>query len=485
MTYCSSDTENAVEVVAINDLDPVSSQTVVPSERQIVDGVIAIWKEDPSTESLGISKLHTVLKKKHPYWSVSEKRVKSFLKKYGLLPVADSDQYIYAKEITSKDTPHVSLPSKINLVMTLKRGKGLHAKVDIKEGELLWEEAPLFLVPPLAHAELIGSGKACTFCGKLANDTSRSKSGISVLRGLDCNFCQETWCSLSCKKQNQALHSSLKHPLHGVPLLKNTIDPNVFFNLTEFCIRKQWSGLYAIALIHANCLHDKSRVLQDQFNAMARVSQNIRYKALHSSAGVFDTMQGGTLFVEEQQEQLWKEGYEIFCGVFPLAKKEGTISFDQFMLMLGTYNINNLDSSIYLLQSHLNHNCSPNTKVVPSSKRYEGLKVFAKRDIAKGEELFTSYVNPLHTVQQRMRELRVNWGFVCKCRKCKDDLSRQQRRKSSASSSSLNDRKEIREFLKNSSEDINGKELDLDCPLDFNGERRKSVRFDEKVVKVA
>lgn len=471
-------------MVSINDLINDSSQAIVPHERQIVEGVIAIWKEDPSTESLGISKLHTVLKSKHTNWSVSEKRVKSLLKKYGLLPVADSDQYTYAKEITSKKTPHVSLPSNIDLVMTLKRGKALYAKGDIKEGELLWEEEPLFLIPPLAHTELIGSGKACTYCGKLANDTSRSKSGVSVLRGLDCNLCQETWCSLRCKKLNQVIHSALKHPLFGG--LKKSIDPSAFSRLTEYCIKEQWSGLYAIVLIFASCLLDRSGILQDQFNAMARVSQSVRYKALNSSAGAFDTMQGGALFVEEQQEQLWKEGFVLFCNVFPRAKKEGTVSFDDFMFMLGTYNINNLDSSVYLLQSHLNHNCSPNTKVVTSSKRYEGLKVFAKRDIKGGEELSTSYVNPLHVVQQRMRELRVNWGFVCKCQKCKDDLRTQQRRKSSASSSSsLNDRKEIKKFLKEASEEIGGKEIDLDFPLDFNGERRKSVRFDEKVVKVA
>lgn len=470
----------SIEVVAINDFVPTSSLPIVPHERQIVDAVITIWKEDPSTESLGISKLHAVLKKKLPNWSVSEKRVKSLLKKYGLLTVPDSEQYTYAKEITSQATPNVNLPQNVTLVMTSKRGKALYAKGDIKQGELLWEECPLFLIPPLAHTELIGSGKACTYCGKLANDSSRSKSGISVLKGLDCNHCQETWCSIQCKRLNQSLHASLKHPSHSASARK--IDPNAFASLTEYCIKEQWNALYAITLIYADCFLDKSGVKAAQFRAMARVSQAVRYKALKSSAGAFDSMQGGALFVEELQEQLWEKGYELFCDVFPSAKSDGNVSFDEFMFMMGTYNINNLDSSVFLLQSHLNHSCSPNTKVTTSPKRYEGLKVFAARNIASGEELNTTYVNPSHTVQQRLRELRVNWGFLCKCQKCKDDAKLQQRRKSSSASNS--DRKEIRKLLDKTSQELGGEEVDLEIPLDYNGERRKSVRFNEKVVKV-
>lgn len=477
------DIDKGIEVVAINDIGPKSNQQVVPYERQIVEAVIAIWKEDPSTESLGISKLYNILKKKNGNWSVSEKRVKTLLKKYGLLTVPDSEQYTYAKYITSQPTPNLSLPPQVDLVMTAKRGKCLYAKCDLKKGDLIWEELPLFLIPPLAHTELVSSGKACTYCGKLANDSSRSKAGISVLRGLDCNFCLETWCSLQCKKQNQSLHSSLKHP-HGSLLLSKRIDPSAFAELTEYCIKEQWSGLYAVALIYANCLLDKSGILSAQFKAMARVSQSVRYKALKSSAGAFDSMQGGALFVEEQQEQLWTEGYGLLCNVFPKSSSEGNLLFDEFMYMMGTYNINNLDSTVYLLQSHLNHNCSPNCKVETSLKRYEGLKVYAARDIRSGEELTTTYVNPAHTVQQRSRELRVNWGFLCKCQKCKDDLSAQQRRKSSGSAS-LNDRKDIKKLLDKTSEEIGGGELDLEIPLDFNGERRKSVRFDEKVLKVS
>lgn len=473
--------EKRIEVVEINDKCPEPPQPITPHERQVVDAVIAIWKEDPSTESLGVPKLHSIVKEKHPNWSLSEKRVRALLKKFGLMPTANVEQYTYAKDITSLKTPHVVVPDKLTLQMTSKRGKGLFAKTEIKEGELIWEEAPLFLVPLLAHAELITNGKACSFCGKISNDASRSKAGLSVLRGIDCSSCPETWCSSYCKRVNQTQHSALKHV--GRSSIKQ-FDAEAFHSLVEFAIKEQWNALYATTLIFADILLDKSNVKGDQFKAMARVDQRIRYKALNSSAGAFDSMQGGALFVEEQQEQLWKKGYELFCDVFPRSRQEKNLLYDEFMFMMGTYNINNVDSCIFLLQSHLNHNCDPNTKVVLSAKKYEKLKVFAARDIRTGEELTTTYVNPSHTVQQRQRELRVNWGFICKCQKCKSDFELQKKRKSS-SSKSLKDKADVKAMLDSVSKELEGKELELQVPLDYNGERRKSVRFDEKVIKLA
>ncbi|WPK27210.1 hypothetical protein PUMCH_004587 [Australozyma saopauloensis] len=461
-----------IEVVAINDAQEEPQQTVVPHERQVVEAVIALWKEDASTESLGFGKLHGLVKKKHPNWQLSEKRVKVLLKQYGLAQSGDQSAFSYAKDITSLPTPHVTLPKTVLIVMTSKRGKCLYAKTAIKKGDLIWEEKPLFAVPLLAHYSLIASGKACTHCGKLG---SVSSAGETVLRGLDCNICSEIWCSLTCKKMDQTIHSALKH---GLRATAKQIDAEAFHSLTEYCLKEQWNALYAIAMIYAFIVLDKTGVKGEQFKAMARVSQKIRYKALNSSAGAFDSLQGGALFVEEQQEELWKDGYLRFLRAFPKAAE--LVSMDEFLHMMGTYNINNLDLSVFLLQSHLNHNCAPNCEVETALQKYKGVKVVAARDIKSGEELTTTYVNPSHTLQQRQRELRVNWGFICKCQKCKDDEQIQHRRKSSTGAHQK-EKAEIRHMLANSTEATDG---EFEIPLDFNGERRKSVRFDEKVVKV-
>lgn len=467
-----------IELVAINDAISELDQVVIPHERQVVDAVVTLWKEDPSTESLGGAKLHALVKKKHPNWQVSEKRVKALLKQYGLAASGDQTPFTYAKDITSLPTPNVTFPDCVNLVMTSKRGKGLYAKKSLKKGELLWEEGPLFMVPLLTHYSLILTGKACTHCGKLCNGTS--KAGETVLRGLDCSVCPEIWCSSKCKLLDRDIHAALKH---GSRATHKLIDVTAFANLTEFCIKEQWNALYAISMIYAFIILDKTGYKGEQFRAMARVSQKIRYKALNSSAGAFDSLLGGALFVEEQQEKLWDDGYLYFRNAFPQAAN--SVNIEEFLHMMGTYNINNLDLSVFLFQLHLNHNCAPNCEVETAMRKYEGLKVIASRDISAGEELTTSYVNPSHTVQQRQRELRVNWGFLCKCQKCKDDEKTQRRRKSSVASNTK-DKAEIRKMLgaTDTSDSAIASDGECEIPFDYNGERRKSVRFDEMVVKV-
>lgn len=466
--------EEKVEYISINDSTPEEQGPVVPHERQIVDQVITIWKEDPATENLGVPKLHAIVKQKHPNWTVSEKRVKQLLKKFGLL--TNQEQYTYAKDIKSELTPDIELPPKVQVVMTSKRGKCLYAKKPINKGELIWSETPLFFVPPLANVHLVEHGSACANCGILLQQTEMK----TVLKGLDCDVCSEVWCSKKCKQMDAQLHGATKHNVFNPNAKKpKIIDSNAFLELQEYCLKESWNALYAITLICANMLLDKLGTKQKQFNAMARVSQDVRYKALDSGGGTFDNMNGGALFVQEQQETLWKEGYERFLRVFP----KNFVSYKDFLYMMGTYNINNLDSNVFLTQSHLNHNCDPNTTVDTALDRISGLKVFAKRDIKEGEELTTTYVNPSHTLNQRQRELRVNWGFICACEKCKSDARTTERRKSS-SSSKKQDAKNIRNMLKETKEQVGDGGIELEIPHEVNGERRKSVRFDETVVAV-
>lgn len=472
--------EQKVEILDINDHVEESSDPVVPHERQIIDDIIAIWKEDPSLESLGVPKLHAKVKSRHPTWSVSEKRVRTLLKTYGL--ITTNQQFTYANEIHSRIVSSIELPPKVKVTMTAKRGKGLYAKTQIKKGDPIWEERPLFFVPALANVNLVRTGRACAYCAKLL--TQRSSTGLSALRGLDCNVCPELWCSKDCKTLD-TLHARLKHNMssHSNGKGSNFIDASGFIALEDYCFQEQWNALYALTLIYAEMQADKTRTKAEYFGSMARVSQEVRYKAINSSAGSFDTMQGGALFVMEQQEALWNEGYKKFLKVFPSAHDQ--VSFEEFMMMMGTYNINNLDSCIFLTQSHLNHSCHPNTDVQASTVSRTGpLKVFAARDIKAGEELTTSYVNPSHTLHQRQRELRVNWGFICSCQRCKDEAKEHHRRKSSHGVGAKEVPSDIRKMLMDTKSAIGNSEIELETPLVQEGERRKSVRFDEHVISV-
>lgn len=400
------------QAVKFDDLTRMES-VIVPHERAVMDSVIQTWKLDPVSEGFGVKRLLEEIKRQNGDWSLSEKRLKSILKKFNLLPGTESE-VTYAKDITSLETPGLILPEKIKLTMTSKRGKGLFAKLNISEGEVIWEEEPLFLVPPLAHVELIRKGNACSFCGQLVR---RLRAGVSVLSGEQCKMCPEVWCSKACKSKNQRLHNLMKHEVSKIPLESRKVIPGALVSLLDYSLKEQWNALYAITVITGEIVADESGMKKEKFDALARVSQKTRTRASANGSVSSDSS-----FLDGQHEQLWEEGHELFLNVFPKLRLVSDYSFENFLFMLGAYNINNLDSSIFLIQSHLNHNCEPNTDVNTGEARSDTLiKVKASRPIRAGEEITTTYVNPTHVLQERREELRVNWGFLCKCKRCKDE----------------------------------------------------------------
>lgn len=496
-----------IEILSINDRAPDAGVLITPNEYMVVNEVIQLWKQDPATESLGIAKLHALVKQSQPSWSVLEKRLKTLLKKYNLL--ANQPKLYYANEITSKETPHLELPNKIRLQNAKNKGKGLYALTSIPKDTLLWEEKPFIFIPPMDHIKLMRSGKACCYCGKLLQ--ARGFDANSFLNGLDCKHCDELYCLVGCKK-NDVLHPVLNHKKGKPPL----VDPKKWAAYEEFCLENRWTAAFAVGLIRVHELYDKLGVVSEQFAAFARVSQEIRYKASDSSAGAFDATGGGggALFVKEQQELLWKKGHEMFNQIFEVNAPKDVIAsrqllYEDYLVYIGTYNINNIES-LYLIQSHLNHNCTANVdvRVIDSARRLcDGIRVYSARDLKAGEELVTLYVNPSHSVHQRKRELRVNWGFNCTCAKCKEEEKEAQRVQSSGklspavptqSTQATESPEETQKKPKRTSmrksgefssikEMLEGAEGEGEFELSEQEQptgRRKSVRFDEKVVAV-
>jgi SET domain len=75
---------------------------------------------------------------------------------------------------------------------------------------------------------------------------------------------------------------------------------------------------------------------------------------------------------------------------------------------------------LYTLHSHLNHNCRPNIAVRHLDQRtaLSRITMIAKRDIAVGEELLVTYVDPSLGVSERRSQLGA-WGFGrCDCERC-------------------------------------------------------------------
>ena len=85
---------------------------------------------------------------------------------------------------------------------------------------------------------------------------------------------------------------------------------------------------------------------------------------------------------------------------------------------------------LYTLHSHLNHSCDPNISVrhVDQRTALSRITVIAKRDIAVGEELVITYVDPSLGVRERRSQLGA-WGFgQCDCGRCIEEEDKGENR---------------------------------------------------------
>lgn len=475
-----------LEHLLLNDTDRKSifaaEDSVTPDEKEVCDDVVLLWKQEPSSEELDISKLYAKIKARNQQWALPEERFKTILANHNLYSTDSSQLFTYADQVTSLETP--DLPDKVLKKVEVRygsRGKSLYAKVHLKQGELIFSEHdPLTPIPPLDKTALAEKGRSCSLCGLSLTQSSH----FTIMNGLDCQNCSAVWCSKSCKKIDTT-HPYLKHPMSK----NKKIDGGGWLKFEAFCKEQVITSAYSVGLIYARVLVERGdgQRIWSRFKSLAQVSQKLRIKAADSSniGGTFDASNGSPLV---ESRSTWERCFDLFCGAFPIAESEG-IDLDTFLTYIGKFNINQLSGQLYTIYSHLNHNCEPNVRYEIDSKM--GLKVFARKSIDAGQELLTTYVNPLHGVMLRRRELRVNWGFLCDCNRCINDLEKRkvsgpsvhltipsscvntQRRKSSLKAA----RPDLSELLKN------GQEFDLEIPNNIGvTSRRKSVRFDDKVM---
>ncbi|KAK4239850.1 hypothetical protein C8A03DRAFT_32043 [Achaetomium macrosporum] len=80
--------------------------------------------------------------------------------------------------------------------------------------------------------------------------------------------------------------------------------------------------------------------------------------------------------------------------------------------------------SLFPAIARFNHDCRPNADYV-FSHRTLAQYIYAARDIAPGEELTISYINPLMSRAERQGRLK-QWGFECACPLCTLDGARRE-----------------------------------------------------------
>ena len=345
-------------------------------------------------------------------------------------------------------------------------------------GELIaMETEPICLIPPLDKLTLLQKGKCCAICGKSLSSNNISPHFI-MTHGLDCSDCECVWCSKKCKLKNQKLHNALQHGKHK---LGNKLQYKYWLNFEKFCHDNDLTSAYSVAIIIAtvllNCNTD-NKYLWKQWESLAVPSIS-------------------------NPNDKWNQCFKLFQEVFP--QLDQIIDLESFMSQIGKFNINQKSQQLFFIASLMNHSCEPNVHFEINDKNE--WKIFARADISTDDELFITYINPLHNVEMRQKELKQKFGFNCQCRRCQTELKQKKqnipvkeihssgsvfiptiitesqlspqrlstssRRKSSMRSK----RPDLTELLKN------GQEFDLDVPetKGFPHRRRTSVRFDGTV----
>ncbi|QLL32480.1 hypothetical protein HG536_0C06490 [Torulaspora globosa] len=473
-----------IETLTLNDsVEQYVNKSIVPEAQQICDDVVLLWKEEPSTEDLEIDGLFERIILRHPEWRITQHTLLHTLTKHNLYATDEAELETYCSQV---ELPNVSevlkdlgLPKNIELRAAGNgRGRGLFAKHEIQQGELISAESmPLVTIPPIEKLTLMQAGKVCSLCG---NSLGHSDHFI-MMNGLDCNGCRSVWCNRNCKKRDLT-HAALKH----VKARNQAISGSGWAKFEKFCMDNVFVAAYSVGIIYASSLVGKDDILK-RFAPLAQVSQRLRNRVSDSTnvGGTFDASSGavGT----SDPEPIWERAYELFKEAFP---KSAEIDLDKFLIYVGKFNLNQVAGQIYPLYAFINHDCEPNVRYEIDDKLR--LKVYARKIIKAGDELFTTYVNPLHGVKLRRRELRVNWGFLCQCNRCNKELSQRTVKMRAAQfslpSHSFADQSRRRSSMRNARPDLtdllkNGQEFDLEIPdnVGISHRRRTSVRFDNNV----
>ncbi|SAM09195.1 hypothetical protein [Absidia glauca] len=393
----------------------------IPEEDALCQSIQQLKIDNPEW---GVKSIYNQILKSHQDWQVSEKRVKKIMQTQGLTQSSGGAQLSIVKSGV-EDDPSVPVsfidpkldfqsfsPNVVAKMVDNVTGKGLFAAKDIKKDEIIFMEAPLVYFPPWEGFTLARTGDACGLCCKPFTRAVRV--------GVRCTKCDIMYCNKQCK----ATAMETFHPLECPGL-----NP-VMGDFMNFCAGERWQAPMAVARMYCHMMLAHQRGELDtvlmHYNAFATVNQAER-----------QAKETEWIFMEHPTRELWaKARAKLSAALNPPSKKckintplpdalanQLFNDEDTFLNYLGKFNINNQNGGMYLVHSHINHNCTPNVSIdYPSTQQTQyKLMVRAIRDIKKDEQLFESYVNPRWNKETRQNYLSKSYMFDCKCERCETD----------------------------------------------------------------
>ncbi|OBZ74371.1 putative protein lysine methyltransferase SET5 [Grifola frondosa] len=403
----------------------MATSVVSPSADELKSALVDLRAEHPT---LGIAKLHELLLSANPFWTVSEKRTRKVLQSEGLTlspssakPSTDGANSIHPSSRIIEGLDIEKWTTKVEVKYFGKtKGKGLVAKESIAAGEILWKEDPFILAPEWDLYDLQMSSLACGYC---STPLTNSPLVIPCPMSSSTTPCPVRFCSRLCLARSGRTH----------PLLCASQNP-ASAPLLHFARRNQWMALQALAQCTA-------RVLIAQQQDEKTFSEDWEVVRALAQLGMEERVKSGWLGGAEPDRATWKKAHRIYVQAFqepatepekkrlskllkkPLSKDVAheLFDYDRFLSGLGRMSLNlEAHGGLYILHSHINHSCMPNVSVRHLDQRtaLSRITVIARQDIAPGEELFITYVNPEQPLDQRRRQL-IEWGFgLCKCDRC-------------------------------------------------------------------
>lgn len=395
------------------------SEKIVPSEEELISAIQAIKLDSPEA---GIKTVTNQILNKEPSWQVSEKRVKKFMQASGLTQSAQTVKEPVKSGLADDPSVPVSfIDPKLDFksvsdavvarMVDQVTGKGLFAARDIKKDEILFTEKPFVYFPPWEGFSLARSGRACGNCCKPILYPNRSTQ--------HCGHCNMYYCGKECR-------THAWDNFHQLECVNLNPEMSKFIS---FCEMEKWQAPMAVSRIYANMIlsHQRGELEQmmGHLDAFATVNQEER-----------QAKETEWIFMEGPTRELWTKARNLLSNAYKSPPKKCKITkqlpdelikklFDEeetFLNYLGKFNINNQNGGMYLVHSHINHNCYPNVSIdYPQRQSQYIITVRAIRDIKKNEQLFETYVNPRWNKETRQTYLDKSYLFTCQCERCIND----------------------------------------------------------------
>ena len=287
------------------------------------------------------------------------------------------------------------------------KGRGVVAQTAVAEGALGAAETPL-------AACLLWDQSHCDECGRPVGEETAPE---------ECAGCQETWCSVDCRRR-AAVHHWLEcrqpFAVVGAPGGIYCLCFRIYLS-TPAGLRDLWerrkrpsqpdtplSEMLAseedrVRLSASLPDHRESNRSWDAWPDVVRrvkfLSKAIRARFLAAEGACSPSRQR----IQRQLLHVLMVGYTNTFTVYRQLEPAG----------LGSTPCKVVGSGLYPAVSLLNHSCLPNT-----TRHFDGTKMVMRaiRALVPGEELTTTYgTNPKYQLTYQRREALHTWRFVCGC----------------------------------------------------------------------